>query len=66
MFVELERDGFYQNPFFQCLVAEVSQEHQTKEGKEMCSLCSPSNDGCQFIAFIAKKMFSATRLVNQM
>lgn len=33
LFVELERDGFHQNPFFQCLVAEVSKEHQTKEGK---------------------------------
>ncbi|XP_075876611.1 diamine acetyltransferase 2b [Nelusetta ayraudi] len=29
---ELERDGFDQNPFFQCLVAEVPKEHQTKEG----------------------------------
>lgn len=34
VFLELERDGFDQNPFFQCLVAEVSREHQTKEGKD--------------------------------
>ncbi|XP_034540163.1 diamine acetyltransferase 2b [Notolabrus celidotus] len=29
---ELERDGFCQNPFFECLVAEVSEEHKSKEG----------------------------------
>ncbi|XP_078786635.1 diamine acetyltransferase 2b isoform X2 [Oryzias latipes] len=30
--VELERDGFCENPFFQCLVAEVPEEHKSKEG----------------------------------
>lgn len=29
----LERDGFCQNPFFECLVAEVPEEHKSKEGK---------------------------------
>nr|XP_020454593.1 diamine acetyltransferase 2-like isoform X1 [Monopterus albus]XP_020454594.1 diamine acetyltransferase 2-like isoform X2 [Monopterus albus] len=29
---ELEYDGFCQNPFFECLVAEVSEEHKSKEG----------------------------------
>uniref|UniRef100_A0A3B1J298 Spermidine/spermine N1-acetyltransferase family member 2 n=1 Tax=Astyanax mexicanus TaxID=7994 RepID=A0A3B1J298_ASTMX len=29
---ELERDGFGPNPFFQCLVAEVAQEHCSPEG----------------------------------
>ncbi|CAK6953703.1 diamine acetyltransferase 2b [Scomber scombrus] len=29
---ELERDGFCQNPFFGCLVAEVPEEHKSKEG----------------------------------
>ncbi|KAL6098862.1 diamine acetyltransferase 2b [Pungitius pungitius] len=29
---ELERDGFCQNPFFECLVAEVPEEHRSKEG----------------------------------
>lgn len=29
---ELERDGFCQNPFFECLVAEVSEEHKSKDG----------------------------------
>uniref|UniRef100_A0A665UD25 Diamine acetyltransferase 2-like n=1 Tax=Echeneis naucrates TaxID=173247 RepID=A0A665UD25_ECHNA len=29
---ELERDGFSQNPFFECLVAEVTDEHKSKEG----------------------------------
>ncbi|KAM9847254.1 thialysine N-epsilon-acetyltransferase-like isoform 2-T2 [Aulostomus maculatus] len=29
---ELERDGFCQNPFFQCLVAEVPQEQKSKDG----------------------------------
>uniref|UniRef100_A0A8D3CYM1 Spermidine/spermine N1-acetyltransferase family member 2b n=1 Tax=Scophthalmus maximus TaxID=52904 RepID=A0A8D3CYM1_SCOMX len=29
---ELESDGFCQNPFFGCLVAEVPEEHQSKEG----------------------------------
>ncbi|XP_049447342.1 thialysine N-epsilon-acetyltransferase-like [Epinephelus fuscoguttatus] len=30
---ELERDGFCQNPFFECLVAEVPEEHKSKEGR---------------------------------
>lgn len=30
---ELERDGFCQNPFFECLVAEVPEEHKSKEGE---------------------------------
>ncbi len=30
---ELERDGFCQNPFFECLVAEVPEEHKSREGK---------------------------------
>ncbi|XP_026184062.1 diamine acetyltransferase 2-like isoform X1 [Mastacembelus armatus] len=29
---ELERDGFCQNPFFECLIAEVPEEHKSKEG----------------------------------
>eukprot|EP00064_Thunnus_orientalis_P002128 superscaffoldBa00000147_g2135 len=29
---KLERDGFCQNPFFECLVAEVPEEHKSKEG----------------------------------
>uniref|UniRef100_A0A3Q3NH55 Spermidine/spermine N1-acetyltransferase family member 2b n=1 Tax=Labrus bergylta TaxID=56723 RepID=A0A3Q3NH55_9LABR len=29
---ELERDGFCQNPFFECLVAEVPEENKSKEG----------------------------------
>ncbi|KAM6911256.1 diamine acetyltransferase 2b [Lycodopsis pacificus] len=29
---ELERDGFCHNPFFQCLVAEVPEEHKSEEG----------------------------------
>ncbi|XP_066516193.1 thialysine N-epsilon-acetyltransferase-like [Hoplias malabaricus] len=29
---ELERDGFGPNPFYQCLVAEVPQEHISTEG----------------------------------
>ncbi|XP_034034501.1 diamine acetyltransferase 2b isoform X3 [Thalassophryne amazonica] len=29
---ELERDGFCQNPLFECLVAEVLEEHKSKEG----------------------------------
>ncbi|KAI3373581.1 hypothetical protein L3Q82_022174 [Scortum barcoo] len=29
---ELERDGFSQNPFFECLVAEVPEEHKSREG----------------------------------
>ncbi|KAM4620969.1 diamine acetyltransferase 2b [Polymixia lowei] len=29
---ELERDGFSPNPFFECLVAEVPEEHKSEEG----------------------------------
>ncbi|KAF7667382.1 hypothetical protein LDENG_00066790 [Lucifuga dentata] len=29
---ELQHDGFRQNPFFQCLLAEVLEEHKSKEG----------------------------------
>ncbi|XP_017287422.1 diamine acetyltransferase 2b [Kryptolebias marmoratus] len=29
---ELERDGFCQNPFFECLVAEVPEEQKSTEG----------------------------------
>ncbi|XP_076024901.1 thialysine N-epsilon-acetyltransferase-like [Genypterus blacodes] len=29
---ELQRDGFCQNPLFQCLVAEVPEEHGSKDG----------------------------------
>uniref|UniRef100_A0A3B1J3K4 Spermidine/spermine N1-acetyltransferase family member 2 n=1 Tax=Astyanax mexicanus TaxID=7994 RepID=A0A3B1J3K4_ASTMX len=32
LFIKLERDGFGPNPFFQCLVAEVAQEHCSPEG----------------------------------
>lgn len=31
--LELERDGFCQNPFFECLVAEIPEEHKADEGK---------------------------------
>ncbi|XP_068606226.1 diamine acetyltransferase 1-like isoform X3 [Brachionichthys hirsutus] len=30
---ELKRDGFSENPFFECLVAEVPEEHKSEEGK---------------------------------
>uniref|UniRef100_A0A8C6NRB2 Spermidine/spermine N1-acetyltransferase family member 2b n=1 Tax=Nothobranchius furzeri TaxID=105023 RepID=A0A8C6NRB2_NOTFU len=30
---ELQRDGFCQNPFFECLVAEIPEELKSKEGK---------------------------------
>lgn len=29
---ELKRDGFCQNPFYQCLIAEVPERHKTKDG----------------------------------
>ncbi|KAK0132774.1 Diamine acetyltransferase 2 [Merluccius polli] len=29
---ELERDGFCHNPFFECLVAEVPEEHKSSQG----------------------------------
>ncbi|XP_041947920.1 diamine acetyltransferase 2b [Alosa pseudoharengus] len=28
----LKRDGFCQNPFYHCLIAEVPEEHKTKDG----------------------------------
>lgn len=33
--IELEHDGFCQNPYFECLVAEVPEEHKSKEGKSV-------------------------------
>ncbi|XP_030286718.1 diamine acetyltransferase 2-like isoform X2 [Sparus aurata] len=30
---DLERDGFSENPFFHCIIAEVPEQHKTKEGK---------------------------------
>ncbi|XP_064184927.1 thialysine N-epsilon-acetyltransferase isoform X2 [Anguilla rostrata] len=30
---DLEQDGFSRNPFFQCIIAEVPEQHRTKEGK---------------------------------
>ncbi|NP_001290820.1 diamine acetyltransferase 2b [Esox lucius] len=30
---DLERDGFSPNPFFECLIAEVSDEYMNKDGK---------------------------------
>ncbi|XP_030286717.1 diamine acetyltransferase 2-like isoform X1 [Sparus aurata] len=29
---DLERDGFSENPFFHCIIAEVPEQHKTKEG----------------------------------
>ncbi|XP_070963122.1 diamine acetyltransferase 2b isoform X2 [Oncorhynchus clarkii lewisi] len=29
---DLERDGFSPNPFYECLIAEVPDEHKTKDG----------------------------------
>ncbi|XP_028654163.1 diamine acetyltransferase 1-like isoform X1 [Erpetoichthys calabaricus] len=36
---ELERDGFSNHTFFKCLVAEVPEEHQTKEGHTIVGYC---------------------------
>lgn len=33
LLLELERDGFCQNPFFESLVAEVPEEHKSVKGK---------------------------------
>ncbi|XP_061922860.1 thialysine N-epsilon-acetyltransferase isoform X1 [Entelurus aequoreus] len=30
--LDLEQDGFSKNPFFQCLIAEVPQQHKSKDG----------------------------------
>uniref|UniRef100_A0A8C6LEQ3 Spermidine/spermine N1-acetyltransferase family member 2b n=1 Tax=Nothobranchius furzeri TaxID=105023 RepID=A0A8C6LEQ3_NOTFU len=32
VYIELQRDGFCQNPFFECLVAEIPEELKSKEG----------------------------------
>lgn len=31
--LELERDGFCQNPFFECLVTEVPEQNKSEEGE---------------------------------
>ena len=36
LLLELERDGFGQNPFFECLVAEVPEKYKSNEGKVQC------------------------------
>ncbi|CDQ62047.1 unnamed protein product [Oncorhynchus mykiss] len=37
---DLERDGFSPNPFYECLIAEVPDEHKTKDGKKSAFQCS--------------------------
>lgn len=34
---DLERDGFSENPFFHCIIAEVPEQHKTKEGERELS-----------------------------
>lgn len=33
-YADLEQDGFSKNPFFHGIVAEVPEQHKTKEGEE--------------------------------
>lgn len=35
LLLELERDGFCPQPLFECLVAEVPEEHKSKKGKAL-------------------------------
>lgn len=35
LFADLEQDGFSKNPFFHAIVAEVPEEHKTKDGERM-------------------------------
>lgn len=32
--VDLEQDGFSKNPFFHAIIAEVPEQHKTKDGKK--------------------------------
>lgn len=56
LLLELERDGFCQQPLFECLVAEVPEEHKSKEGKALKQAfptvlfnSCPRNQLCQYI-----------------
>lgn len=33
-FTDLEQDGFSKNPFFHGIIAEVPEQHKTKDGEE--------------------------------
>lgn len=35
LFSDLEQDGFSKNPFFHAIVAEVPEQHKTKDGERM-------------------------------
>lgn len=32
--VDIEQDGFSQNPFFHAIIAEVPEQHKTKDGEK--------------------------------
>lgn len=38
LFAELEQDGFSKNPFFHGIIAEVPEQHKSKEGEVKPSL----------------------------
>ncbi|MEQ2293943.1 hypothetical protein AMECASPLE_038705 [Ameca splendens] len=47
LFSDLEQDGFSKNPFFHGIIAEVPEQHRTKEGENNWSLMAELIQFCQ-------------------
>nr|XP_029524610.1 diamine acetyltransferase 2-like isoform X1 [Oncorhynchus nerka] len=54
---DLERDGFSPNPFYECLIAEVPDEHKTKDGH-----CLAGRSTCGHVSVSGQRQPASSRL----